>query len=93
MDAAALPSGLHAVCTAAAGFAGVTALAIAELSTTEAFAACMSCLLRRGLFLRAALVYERDQDAWMQQRCPAGCMLCAQLQLGFAAVVAMPEPN
>jgi hypothetical protein len=30
------------VCAAAAGFAGVAALAIAELSTTEAFAACMS---------------------------------------------------
>ena len=67
--------------TAAIRFAGVSALAIAELSTTEAFAACTSCLLRRGLFMHAALVHERDQDAWMQQRCPAGCMLCAQLPL------------
>ena len=81
VGAATLLGGAYGVCAAAAGFAGVTALAIAELSTTEAFAACMSCLLRRGLFLRAALVYERDQDAWMQQRCPAGCMLCAQLPL------------
>jgi hypothetical protein len=30
------------VCAAAAGFADVAALAIAELSTTETFAACMS---------------------------------------------------
>jgi hypothetical protein len=66
-----VPSGLHAVSTAAAGFADVAALAIAGLSTTGAFAACMSCLLRRGLFMRAAAVYERDQDAWMQQSCSA----------------------
>ena len=56
-------------------------LAIAELSTTEAFAACMSCLLCRGLFSCAATVLERDQDAWVQRRCPARCMLFAQLPL------------
>ena len=41
----------------------------------------MSCLLCRGLFSCAATVLERDQDAWVQRRCPAGCMLCAQLPL------------
>ena len=51
-----LLSGAHDVCTAAAGFAGVAALAIAELSTTEAFAARASCLLCRGLFLRGHTV-------------------------------------
>ena len=50
VGAAALLSGVRAVCTAAIGFTGVTALAIAELSTTETFAARMSCLLCRGLF-------------------------------------------
>jgi len=64
VGAAALLSGAHDVCTAAAGFAGLTALAIAELlSTTEAFAARTSCLLCRGLFSCAATVLERDNDA------------------------------
>jgi hypothetical protein len=36
------------------------ALAVAELSTTKAFAACMSCLLCRGLISCAATVFERD---------------------------------
>ena len=56
-------------------------LAIAELSTTEAFAACMSCLLCRGLFSCAATVLERDRDAWVQRRCSAGRIMCAQLPL------------
>jgi len=56
-------------------------LAIAELSATEAFAACMSCLLCRGLFLCVATVSERDQDAWVQRRCSVGRMMCAQLPL------------
>ena len=81
MGAAALPNGLHAVCTAAAGFADVTAMPRAELSTTEAFAARVSCLLCRGLFLCGPTVFEHDTDAWVQRRCPAGCMLCAQLPL------------
>ena len=93
MGVAALLGGAYDAHTAAAGFAGVAALAIAELSTTEAFAACMSCLLRRGLFLRAALVHERDQDAWMQQRCPAGCMLCAQLPLDSQVWRRLQLPN
>jgi hypothetical protein len=71
----------------------VTALPRAELSTAEAIAAFTSCLARRGLFSYAAAVRVSDRDAWVQQRCSAGRMLCAQLQLGFAAVVAMPEPN
>ena len=79
VGAALLLSGPHDVCTAAAGFAGVTALAIAELSTTEAFAACMSCLLCRGLFSCCPAVFVRDRDAWVQRRCSAGCVLCAQL--------------
>jgi len=61
--------------------AAAAALAIAGLSTTGAFAACMSCLLCRGLLSCAATVLERDQDAWVQRRCPVGCMLRAQLPL------------
>ena len=59
----------------------VTALAIAELSTTGAFAARTIRLLRRGLFSCGPTVPMRDGDAWAQRRCPAGCMLCAQLLL------------
>jgi len=81
VGAAALPSGLHAVCTAATEFAGVAALAIAELSTTETFAACMSCLLCRGLFSCSPTVYVHDNDAWVQRRCSVGRMMCAQLPL------------
>ena len=80
-QAAALPGGLHAACTAAAGFAAVTALAIAELSATEAIAACASCLLCRGLFSCSPTVRVRDRRAWMQQRCSVGRMMCAQLPL------------
>ena len=67
--AAALLSGARAVCTAATGFAGVTALAIAELSTTGAFAARVIRLLRRGLLLRGTMVPKamRDGDAWVQR--------------------------
>ena len=81
MGAAALLSGLHAACTAAAGFAGVTALAIAELSTTETFAARTSCLLCRGLFSCGRAVFIHDADAWVQRHCLAGRMLRAQLPL------------
>ena len=69
------------MCAAAAGFAGMAALAIARLSTTEPFAACMSCLLCRGLFSCGPAVRVHDNDAWVQRRCPAGCMLCAQVLL------------
>jgi len=55
------------------------ALAIAELSTTEAIAACASCLLCRGLFSWEVVVPMRDRDAWAQRRCSAGRVLCAQL--------------
>ena len=72
VGAAALLSGLHAVCTAAAGFADVTALASAELSTTEAFAARVSCLVYRGLFLCAPTVRLCNHDSWVQQRCQRG---------------------
>jgi hypothetical protein len=72
-------AGAHAACTAASGFAGVTALEIAELSTTEAFAARTIRLPCRVLFLRGATVLMRDRDAWVQQRCSAGRVLCAQL--------------
>jgi hypothetical protein len=75
VSAAALLGGAYDVCAAAAGFACVTALAIAELSTTEAFAACMSCLLCRGLFSCGPTVRVHENDAWVQRRCPAGCML------------------
>ena len=56
-------------------------LAIAELSTTEAFAACMSCLLCRGLFSCCPAVFVRDRDAWVQRRFSVGRMMCAQLPL------------
>ena len=81
MGAAALLGGAYDAHTAAAGFAGVTALGIAELSATEAFAACMSCLLCRGLFPCGPAVFEHDDDAWVQQLCSAGRMMCAQLPL------------
>jgi hypothetical protein len=80
VGAAALLGGAHDVCTAAAGFAGVAALAIAELSTTEAFAACTSCLLS-GLFSCGPVVFVHDNDAWVQRRCSAGRMMRAQLLL------------
>ena len=82
MGAAALLSGVHAVCAAAVGFAGVTALAIAaELSTTGAIAARASCLLCRGLFSRGPAVFVHDNDAWVQRRCSAGRMMFVQLPL------------
>ena len=81
MGAAALPSGAHDVCTATAGFTGVTALAIAELSTTETFAACASCLLYRGLFSCGPVVFVRDDDAWVQRCCSVGRTVCAELPL------------
>ena len=59
----------------------MAALAIAELSTTEAFAACMSCLLCRGLFSFDPTVHVRDRVVWVQQRCSVGRMVCAQLPL------------
>jgi hypothetical protein len=69
------------VCTASAGFAGVTALAIAELSTTEAFVARASCLLCRGLFSCGPAVFVHDDDAWAKWHCSVGRMMCAQLPL------------
>jgi len=81
VGAAALPSGLHAMCPVATGFAAVVALAIAESSTTGAHAARTIRLLRRGLFSCVPTVLMRDGDAWVHQRCPAGCMLCARLLL------------
>ena len=55
--AATLLGGAYDVCTAAAGFAGVTALAIAEISTTGAIAAHASCLLCRGLISIESLLF------------------------------------
>ena len=81
LGAAALLGGACDVCTAAAGFAGVAALAIAELSTTEAIAARASCLLCRGLFWCGPAVFVHDDDAWVQRRCSAGRMMCVQLLL------------
>ena len=49
----------------------MTALAIAELSTTEAIATCVSCLLCRSLFSWVVVVPMRDRDAWAQLRCSA----------------------
>ena len=49
------------------------------ISTTGALAARTIRLLRGGLFLRGPAVPTRDRDAWVQRRCSAGCVLCAQL--------------
>ena len=73
--------GAYDAYTAAARFAGVTTLAIARISTTGAFAACMSCLLCRGLLSCGPTVFIDDTDAWVQRRFSAGRMLCAQLPL------------
>ena len=74
--AAMLLGGAYDVCAAAAGFAGVTMLAIAELRTIEAFAACMSGLLCRGLLSCGPTVFVHDDnDAWVQRRRPVRCML------------------
>ena len=81
MGAAALLGGAYDVCTAAAGFAGVTAMAIAELSTTEAIAARATCLLCRGLYSCDPAVFVHDRNAWVQRRCSVGRMMCAQLPL------------
>jgi hypothetical protein len=59
----------------------VAALAIAELSTTEAITACTSCLLCHGLFSCGPAVFVHDNDAWVQRHCSAGLMMCAQLPL------------
>ena len=77
--AATLLGGEYVVCAAAAGFAGVMALAIAEFSATEALAARAIRLLRRGLFSCCPAVPMRDRDARVQRRCSAGRVLCAQL--------------
>ena len=58
---------------------------IAELSTTEPFAACASCLLCRGLFSCGAVVFVHDNIAWVQRRCSAGRMMCSQLPLDSQA--------
>ena len=57
----------------------VAALAVAELSTTEACAARAIRLLCRGLFSCVAMVHVCDADAWVQLCCSAGRMLRAQL--------------
>jgi hypothetical protein len=84
----ALLSGVRAVCTAATRFAGVTARAIAEWSTTGALAARVIRLLRRGLFSCEDMVLGHDRDAWVRQRCSAGHRLCAQLRRQIAAAAA-----
>jgi hypothetical protein len=56
-------------------------MAIAELSTTGAIAACMSCLLCRGLFSFGTMMFVHDNDARVQQRCSVGRMMRAQLPL------------
>jgi hypothetical protein len=50
-----------------------------NLSTTEAFAASMCCLLCRGLLSCGPAVFVHDSDVWVLRRCPAGCVLRAQL--------------
>ena len=67
--------GAYDVPAAAAGFAAVVAMPRPDLSTTEAIAAFMSCLLCRGLFSCGPAVFVHDNYARVQRRCPAGCML------------------
>jgi hypothetical protein len=82
----------HMMCVAAAaGFAGVAALTFAELSTTEAFSACTSCLLCRGLFSCGPAVFVHDDDAWVQRRCSAGHMMCVQLPLDSVTALAIAK--
>ena len=69
------------MCASAAAFAGVAALAIAELCTTEAFAACSRRLLRRGLPSGGPPARVYDSDARVQRRCSLGRMMCAQVPL------------
>ena len=57
------------------------ALAIAELSATEALAARAIRLLRRVLFSWEAAVPMRDCDARVQRRCSVGRMMHTQLPL------------
>ena len=83
MGAAALLSGAHDVCTAFAGFAGVTALAIAELSTTEAFVACTSCLLCRGLFSCGPAVVGEGSVGWQRRGRGRGRALTLADKLGW----------
>ena len=64
-------------------------LAIVELSTTETFVACMSCLRSRGLFSCGAAVHVHDNDARVQQSCSARHRLCAQLRCRSAAAAAL----
>jgi hypothetical protein len=59
----------------------VAALAIAELSATEALAARASCLLCCGLFSCGPTVLENDNDARVRQRCSVGRMMSATLPL------------
>ena len=71
----------RAACTAATAFAGVAAQAIAELSTTEAYAYAARAMrvLCRGLLLCGATVFMHGFNAWMPLSCPAGRVLRAQL--------------
>ena len=79
VGAALLFSGARAVCTAGTGSTDVAALAVAELSTTEACAVRAIRLLCRGLFSCVAMVRVCDANAWVQLCCSAGRVLRAQL--------------
>ena len=61
--------------------AAAAALAIAELSTTEAFAARANCLLCRGLLSSDPALFVHDCDAWVQQCGSVGRMMPTQLPL------------
>ena len=49
------------------------------LSAIEAFAARVSCPICRSLFSCDPTVRLRDRGAWVQHRCSAGHMCCAQM--------------
>ena len=92
VGAAALLSGARAVCTAASGFAGVAALAIAELSTTGALAARVIRLLCRGLlFLRPYGAYARSRCVGAAALLSGARAVCTAAT-GFAGVAALQMP-
>ena len=91
VGAATLLGGAYDVSAAAAGFAAVVAMPRADLSTTEAIAARVSCLLCRGLFSCGPAVFVHDYDAWVQRHCSCGAYDVSAAAAGFAAVVTMPR--
>ena len=88
VGAALLFSGTRAVCTAGTGSTDVAALAVAELSTTEACAVRAIRLLCRGLFSCVAMVQVRISVAWVQLCWLSGARAVCTAGTRFADVAA-----